>query len=45
MPLEISKDRDVSVEIESAKFDRDLYADLEVSIRIIESEPDEANDH
>ena len=42
--FEISKDRDVSVEIESAEFDRDLYADLEVSIRIIEPEPDESND-
>ena len=40
--FEISKDRDVSVEIESAKFDRDLYADLEVSVRTIE--PDAADD-
>ena len=40
--FEISKDRNVSVEIESAKFGRDLYADLEVSIRIIE--PDAADD-
>lgn len=42
--FEISKSQTVAVEIESDKFGRDLYADLQVSIRIIESEPDEAND-
>ena len=42
--FEISKSQTVAVEIESDKFGRDLYADLQVSIRIIEPEPDEAND-
>ena len=30
--LEISKEKTVSVEVESEAFDRDLYADLEVSV-------------
>lgn len=42
IPFEISKNRNVLVEIESENFGRDLYADLEVSIRTIE--PDAADD-
>lgn len=44
IPLRIFKDRTSTVEIESEQFDRDMYADLEVSVRIEDSNPQGTQD-